>query len=492
MKTNPIIYQINVRVWFAELQNKLGIKSLSDIPADIWTDFKEQGIDIIWLMGIWKTVPTAVKKYCFEPALIEEYKKALPEWNDEDVIGSPYSINSYTLNPNLGVKKDLIELKSRLNRIGLKLILDFIPNHFHAESSLIKSNPDIFLPGSEELLKKNDQTYFRSDLDNDIYCHGRDPYFPAWQDTIQINFFSQKAREYLINQLLDLTKFCDGVRCDMAMLALNNVFSNTWNSELESRNFTKPDNEFWEDAISKVRKHSSEFLFIGEVYWGHEWTLQQLGFDFTYDKNLYDKLVNGSANEIKEHLKADKSFQQKSLRFIENHDEKRASAVFGFQKSTAAAQIIGTIPGAKLFLHGQFDGKITKLPVQLGRYPEEPKRTEYNAFYKKLLNIISKDKFANSEWDLMGNFQSWEGDETYKNILCWSWHNDNDEWLVTINYSDSICSCRIFPEGNTDKEYIQLDDEINNKHYRRNYSDLQRIGLYIELQPYSSHIFKVS
>jgi glycosidase len=492
MIKNPIIYQINCLVWFKEYKNRTGVSSINEIPDSVWMEFKLKGIDIIWLMGVWKTVPASVKKYCFDPGLIKEYDEALPDWKDEDVIGSPYAIDSYSVNPELGSNNDLKKLKKKLNKLGLKLLLDFIPNHFHAESSLIKSHSEIFLPATEELLKKNNHTYYRSELDDNIYCHGRDPYFPAWQDTIQLNYFHTSTHEFMTKELLRLSEFCDGVRCDMAMLALTNIFESTWGNVLTCIDCSKPTEEFWKKAINAVKNKVKSFLFVGEVYWGHEWNLQQVGFDFTYDKTLYDKLLRSNAYSIKEHLKADRTFQQKSLRFIENHDERRAASEFGFEKSKAAAQIISLVIGAKMYFHGQFEGRKTKLPVQLGREPQEKIDEQYSVFYKKLLKITSAEIFKNGTWDLMDNFPSWQDDESYKNILCWSWRDGNDEWLAAINYSTEISSCRIFPDDNAQKEYIQLDDEINDLHFRRNYSDLKRIGLYIELQPYASHLFKVS
>ncbi len=491
MVNYPIIYQINFRVWFKGYKTKKGISSVRDIPVSTWLEFKQKGIDIIWLMGVWKTVPSSVKKYCFESGLINEYDNALPDWKEEDVIGSPYAIDSYTFNPELGSDEDLKELKSVLDKQGLKLVLDFIPNHFHADSSLIESNSDIFLPGTDEMLVKDGHTFYRSEIDNNIYCHGRDPYFPAWQDTIQINFFHPEARKFLTEQLLRLTEFCDGVRCDMAMLALAKVFENTWGEVLKTVSAHKPEKEFWQDAIRTVKEKRNDFLFIGEAYWNTELTMQKIGFDFTYDKSLYDKLLNEKAPSIREHLRAGKLFQQKSIRFIENHDEKRAVSVFGLERSKSAANIISSVMGAKLFFHGQFEGKKVKLPVQLGREPIEQADENCAQFYNKLLKIVSLEIFKNGEWLLIENFPSWEEDLTYKNILCLSWRYMSDEWLVTINYSDSISSCRIFPDGDLGNEYIQLDDELNSKYYRRNYSDLQRIGLYIELKPYSSHMFKV-
>ncbi len=180
----------------------------------------------------------------------------------------------------------------------------------------------------------------------------------------------------MINILKDISLLCDGVRCDMAMLPLNNVFYNSWIGVLNKMNFPKPAGEFWGIAIKEIKNIKKDFLFIAETYWDLEWDLQQLGFDYTYDKRLTDRLGSADIASIKAHLHADLIYQEKSVRFLENHDEQRAVAKFGKYKSLAAATIITTIPGMKLFYDGQFSGYKSKVPVQLGREPLKRDQTQ--------------------------------------------------------------------------------------------------------------------
>ncbi|MEO8399921.1 MAG: alpha-amylase family glycosyl hydrolase, partial [Ignavibacteriaceae bacterium] len=156
------IYEINFRVWIKQFAENA---KLSQIPLDYFQVLAKKGIDIIWLMGIWKTCPSVIKQHCFEPPLVLAYNNALPSWREEDVIGSPFAIDKYEVNPDYGNLEDLKDLKENLNKIGLKLFLDFIPNHFSADTTLIKSNPNIFLQADEEVYKRDNHTYFRSDQD---------------------------------------------------------------------------------------------------------------------------------------------------------------------------------------------------------------------------------------------------------------------------------------------------------------------------------------
>jgi len=485
---HPFIYEINTRVWIKRFFPDQISYNLLDIPDNYWHSLVSKGFHYVWLMGVWETCSSLVPSCCFEDFLKWEYSKALKDWKTEDVIGSPYSINRYNLNPLLGNDSTLIALKNKLNKLGLKLILDFIPNHFGADSDYIKSNPEIFLEVSESKFLADNHTYFLHQSGR-TFAHGRDPFFPAWQDTIQINYFSEHARIFMSDLLLELSKVCDGVRCDMAMLALTNVFQNTWGGIISETNLARPEQEFWKFAIEKIKNERGDFLMIAEAYWDLEWQLQQLGFDFTYDKQLTDRLKT-NANHVKEHLRAEKVYQDKSLRFIENHDEERAAKLFGKEKSKAAAIIISTIPGMHLFYDGQFEGKQIKLPVQLGREPIEKKCVELTRFYDSLFQITKDEIFNSGNWQILETFSSWFNNETNKNILAWLWTNKNDKYLITVNFSEHLSTCRVKLELNTLDEVVELNDLLNNQIYLRSSEEIQSEGLYIELKPYQNHIFK--
>lgn len=482
----PSIYEINTRVWIKQFGENA---SLKNIPNNYWHTLKQKGIDLVWLMGIWSVNKESISKYCFEEGLVYEYKKALKDFKNEDVIGSPYAIEEYEIEPVLGNREDVLKLKEELNQIGIGLILDFIPNHFNALSKIIRENPEIFLIANHEFHLSNPYTFFKP-LENElIIAHGRDPFYPAWQDTAQVNYFSESARAFMISQLESISELCDGVRCDMAMLALNNIFKNTWASVIESGNYEFPKDEFWQRAILKIKEKNNDFIFIAEAYWDLEWKLQQLGFDFTYDKELLDRIRSAKAIDIKGHLTAEDDYQDKSLRFIENHDEPRSLTVLGKDKVIAASIIYTTVKGMKFFNDGQFEGKKIKLPVQLGRMPIEKPCEQIVIHYKSLMQIISADIFKNGEWNLLEPLSSWEGNYTFENILAWHWNYKNENRLVVINYSDKISTCRIKLDLTGYNSEFELIDLLNQKTYVRSSEEIHHQGLYIELKAYKSHIF---
>lgn len=489
LNKNPKTYEINTRNWIKQFGRDA---RLPDIPKDYFMKFAESGIDLIWMMGIWKTRENIIDETCFIAELVSTYTKALPDWKREDIIGSAFSIDCYEINPLIGTTDELLAFKENLNSLGLKLILDFVPNHFSAESKYISTNPEFFLEADVESLQGDSRTFYKPhSADGKVFAHGRDPFFLAWTDTVQVNFFSQKARNFLKNTLFELTDLCDGIRCDMAMLALNNVFYNTWMGVLNKRRIPKPEDEFWNGAIKEVKKKAPDFLLIAEVYWDLEKQLQNQGFDYTYDKTFTDLLFYNDIQGIKNHLHLDDELQQKSVRFIENHDELRAAAKFGKPRSLAAAAAVSTIQGMKLFYDGQFEGKKIRIPSQLGREPEEKVSEYVKNFYKKLLPIINYDIFKKGKWKMIEPLPIDAWNKAFENFLAWTWSLENEIILVAINYSSVTSQCRIKFEFSTDREILKFEDLLNDADYNRSVYELRANGLYVELKSYQCHIFHI-
>jgi glycosidase len=487
---NRSLYEINTRVWLRNFDIEGKKALLSDVPLTYWEQFVNWGIENIWLMGVWETPYSTIRNYCLEPFLLDNYKAALKDFTALDVIGSPYSIEDYRISPMVGTKDDLLKLKAHLNSLGINLILDFVSNHFSADSTLVKTDPEIFLTANHEIFIEDPYTFFTAgDNYEKYFAHGRDPFYPAWRDTVQVNYFSDEARSFMINRLNQVAELCDGVRVDMAMLSLNNVFRNTWGRVLTKGNFSDPETEFWKEAIDSVKSKKQSFIFIAEAYWDLEWQLQKLGFDYTYDKRLMDRLKGTFVPSIIEHLEAEEDYQIKSVRFIENHDEPRAAHYLGIDKSKAAAILISTLMGMRFYFDGQFNGEKVRLPVQLGRKPLEKPNESLRLFYEKLLNIAKSEIFKYGDWQILRTKPSWETDPTFKNIISYIWNYNNQYRLVVINYSEKVSSARINFDTPQGMREIMLTDLLNNKKYARNSVEIRNEGLYVQLGPFQSHIF---
>ncbi len=491
MRKHPHLYEINTRVFLRRFDEAGKRALIGDVPEAYWKNLSSLGIDIIWLMGVWETNDALIESCCFEEGLTGSYAKALKDWAKADIIGSPYAINRYEISSRIGTNDDIVKLRELLNSLGMKLVLDFVPNHFGAATPYLETHPDIFLQCSEEVYKSDSHTFFRKPSDSDkIFAHGRDPFFPAWTDTVQVNYYSPDARRFMTEQLIAVSKLCDGVRCDMAMLVLNNVFQNTWGGCLSKKGLERPQTEFWKDAIREVCEQKKDFLFLAEAYWNLEWELQQQGFNFTYDKRLYDRLRHSSPRSVKDHLLAELTFQEKSIRFTENHDEERAIVAFGKERSLAAAVVASTIPGMRFYNDGQFEGKRIKLPVQLGREPHEDISVKLVKQYEKLLHIVNEDIFHSGNWQLLEAEPAWEDNYSCENIFSWIWSSHNESVLVVINYSDVTAQARVKIELGESPENIVLTDLWTKTKYHRSSEEIQHIGLYVELHSYAFHILR--
>ncbi|MHA1746517.1 MAG: alpha-amylase family glycosyl hydrolase, partial [Promethearchaeota archaeon] len=293
--SHPLIYEVNTWPWLAYLSKKYSRTiTLLNVPEDVFTnDFAP--FDAVWLMGVWTRSPSGTDIAKNHTGLLAEYKEALPDFSLEDVVGSPYSIYQYEVDPHLGGQEELETFSAVLHQYGKKLILDFVPNHVAVDHEWSINHPEYFLHGSKGDLERDPRTFFA--LGDAIYAHGKDPYFPAWTDTLQVNPFSPEYRAQTISTLSKMTEYCDGVRCDMAMLLVSSVFWQTWGERTAAHL-----EEFWSEVIRTVKQDHPQFLFIAEVYWGMEWDLQQMGFDLCYDKRLYDRLLHDSVDRIKGHL----------------------------------------------------------------------------------------------------------------------------------------------------------------------------------------------
>jgi hypothetical protein len=480
----PKIYEINTWVWLTDLSGKsAGSINLGRVPSAEWDAIAKFGFDAVWLMGVWERSPAGIDIANHNANLLEDFRRALPDFQPKDNVGSPYCVRRYVVDRALGGPEGLAAARKELAQRGLRLILDFVPNHVAPDHPWVVDHPDYFIRGNADDLK-NDPASFKQ-IQGTVFACGRDPYFPAWPDVLQLNAFHRGLRQAMVDTLSTVANQCDGLRCDMAMLFLNSIFARTWGA----RAGQPPATEYWVDVITAIKKAHPNFLFMAEAYWDLEWELQQKGFDFCYDKKLYDRLVHDTAESVRLHLCADPAYQEKLLRFIENHDEPRAATVFSPAKERVAALTMATVPGAKLFHEGQFEGRRVRIPVFLGRRPAEPVDTELLAFYQKLLMAMEDPAFRDGEWRL-NNRSCWPDNPSFQNLVSWSWINGDDLFLIVVNLSDSSAQARVqilWPElrGNS----WRLTDALSGATYDRDGDEMLTSGLFVALEPLNFNCF---
>jgi hypothetical protein len=484
----PTLFQVNTRVWLRLLTRQLNRPAtLDDIPNAVLDDWVKQGFDWIYFLGVWQTGAAAPKVSRSNPEWVVEYNHLLPDLNEEeDVCGSCFAVTCYAVHELIGGNGAMERLRDRLHQRGLKLMLDFVPNHTAPDHPWVQSHPEFYVPGTIEQLGQEPQNYSVVSLPDgeQVFAYGRDPYFPGWCDTLQLNYGNVDLQMAQVNELLTIARLCDGLRCDMAMLVLPEIFQHTWGIPVEP---------FWERAIAQVHSQQPDFVFMAEVYWDMEWTLQQQGFDYTYDKRLYDRLREQHARPVREHFWADSDYQRKSARFLENHDEARAAATFPPGVHQAAAVLTFLSPGLRFFHQGQLEGFQQRISVHLNRGPVEPIDTTLQTFYHQLLACLRSPILRQGHWQLADSLPAWEDNWTSDDIIAFHWQgNDGQRLLVAVNYASHQSQCYIrLPFEDLANQTIRFQDWMGEAQYDRAGDTLLSTGLYLDLPAWGYHVFAI-
>ncbi len=484
----PSLYQINTRVWLDQISTRSGkAATLDDIPEEEISRIANLGFNWVYLLCVWQNGAIGQHAARQDPELNKAYRDALPDLNDDDICSSCFAVTGYRVRTELGGEAALANLRQRLKRHGLHLMLDFIPNHTAIDHPWAREHADYYVPGTEADLAAEPSGFIalETPAGTQIFAHGRDPYFPAWRDTLQLNYGNPAVHGAMLAELRRVTDQCDGVRCDMAMLILPEVFQRTWG-------ISSP--PFWPAAIQEIHRAHPGFVFMAEVYWDLEWTLQQQGFDYTYDKRLYDRLRDRHAHPVREHLRAGLEYQNHLVRFIENHDEPRAAAVFPPAIHCAAAIITFFSPGLRFFHQGQLEGFRKRVPIQLCYGPEEEVAPLLSAFYQRLLGCLAQPIFHLGTWQLVEARPAWEGNWTWEGYIGFAWHGPaNERMLVVVNYSPHQSQCLLtLPFPGMSGRTWRLVDRMGGTDYEHNGDELVARGLYCDLPAWGYHVFEIS
>jgi hypothetical protein len=484
----PSLYQINTRVWLTELSRTLSRPAtLDDIPDAQLDRVARMGFGWIWFLSVWQTGTAGQRVSRKNAEWRREFEETLPDLRVEDIAGSGFAITGYAVHPGIGGESALSRLRQRLARRGLRLMLDFVPNHTGLDHPWVATHPEYYVAGTELDLERAPQNYTRvkgtkADL---LLAYGRDPYFSGWPDTLQLDYSNPATQEAMIGELGRIAGQCDGVRCDMAMLVLPDVFERTWGRRAPL---------FWPEATRRVRERVPDFLFMAEVYWDLEWTMLQQGFDYAYDKRLYDRLRENHARPVREHLCAGLDYQNKLARFLENHDEPRAAATFAPGVHEAAAVITYMSPGLRFFHQGQFEGRKKRISPHLVRAPVEPTDVVLQRFYQALLEVLRQPVFRTGEWRLLDCASAWDGNWTRDCFVAALWRGDErQQRLVAVNYAGNQSQCYVhLPLPDLNGRTVRFRDLMSPAAFDRTGNDLVSRGLFLDMPPWGYHVFEMT
>lgn len=485
--THPLLYEINTRCWLNELSERHRRPvTLATVPDEEFAQWQRLGFTHIWLMGVWTTGPKCRALALAEPNLRRAYDEILPGWRDEDVGGSPYAIGSYEVPAALGGEPGLADFCRKLHAHGLKLVLDFVPNHLGLDHRWLRERPDLFVQSPVEA----SGTFLQDTVTGSRWlAHGKDPYFPPWNDTVQLDYRRAATREAMLGLLQSVAARCDGVRCDVAMLLLNEVFARTWESFPVAGE--TPLCEFWADAIAAIRRNHPDFLFLAEVYWDLEARLHDLGFDFAYDKHLYDELFwRNAAGAQRRLLDAGPGFVARCAHFLENHDEPRIATQLSTEEHRAAALVILGLPGMRFLHEGQLAGARVKLPVQLARRRAEAADPAVAALYEALLAALPHTAVGKGHAELLTPRPAWRDNPSGVNFVLAQWQATPPAFdLVAVNLAPhrSQCYAPVTVRG-LERSGWRMSDHLGHEQRDQSGNALAAEGVYLDLPAHGAQL----
>ena len=486
---HPILYEINTRCWLRELSEKAAQPvTLANIPETEFANWQRLGFTHIWLMGAWTSGPLARAEALKQPGLLTLYSQTLPDWTEADVAGSPYAIAGYRVPPALGGEQGLREFRRKLHQHGLRLMLDFVPNHVGMDHPWVSGQTDLFVQTPFDLPETFEQA---TKAGRRRLAHGKDPHFAAWTDTVQLDYRLLATRSAITEALQSIAERCDGVRCDMAMLVLNDVFAKTWH-QFQLTGHESPITEFWAAAIATVKQDHPNFLFLAEAYWGLEARLQALGFDYTYDKELYDRLVARDAPGVQRHLLGKTpQFIAASAHFVENHDEPRIASILSLEEHRAAALVVLGLPGMRFLHEGQLEGVSNKIPVQLLRRVVSQNQAAIKQFYQQLLTVLPGTAVGQGQGELLRPRAAWMENPTAENLVILQWQKHPPEFdLVIVNLAAhrSQCFAPLSIQNLSACDWV-MKDLLSQDKFVRTGEGLRAQGLYLDLPPHGAQLF---
>ena len=196
---------------------------------------------------------------------------------------------------------------------------------------------------------------------------------------------------------------------------------------------------------------------------------------------------------MRQHFFAGLDYQDRLARFLENHDEPRAAAVFPPDMHRAAAVLTFFSPGLRFFHQGQREGKKVRISMHLGRGPIEPVDEALRSFYGRVLARLKDPAFRDGIWQLLACRAAWEGNPSSEDFIAFAWTGPGERRrLVAVNYADHPSQCYVgMPWSDLPGRAWRLADRMGDAVYERQGGDLAERGFYLDVPAWGFHVFDV-
>jgi hypothetical protein len=222
----PVLWELNARTAVRAFGKSA---TLDDLDGPDLDRLVPRGVDWLYLLGVWQTGAAGQEVSRRQPDIRRSCEEALADLTDADICGSCFAITGYRVNEHLGGDEALARFRSRLAERGTSLMLDFVPNHTALDHPWVGEHPEYYIEGNADDLASAPDNWIGLDAGgiDRVLAYGRDPFFSGWPDTLQLDYSHPSLQAAMTDTLLSAASRCDGLRCDMAMLLLPDVFERT-------------------------------------------------------------------------------------------------------------------------------------------------------------------------------------------------------------------------------------------------------------------------
>ena len=492
MKKAPRIYQASARHLVSGTDPEFPPGSLDDISTKWLSQLVAKGFDWFYLYGVWDsgTAGRAVSRA--HPSMWAKQAKDLPHGSILDVCGSPFAIKEYRQDPRLGEPGALARLRERCQNAGLKLMLDFVVNHTALDHSWVTHRPEWFVQAQGEAADNRPEGFIPLPTMRGwrIFAHGKDPYFPSWADTLQLNLLHPDLIRAHTENLLQAAGQCDGLRADMAMLALSDIFRKTWGPLADPADGSPlAEEDFWTIAIDRLRSAYPNCLLCGEIYWSLEGQMLDMGFDLAYDKSAYDLMRHGDGRAFNAYETAVADRLPSLLRFSENHDEERMFAAYGKERAMAALPLVLLYDGPILVHDGQLQGSLINAGIHMARHAPEP----MDGAVAKVVDLFCKVRPSFQQTIPVAVQQAWDGNPSHECLVTKGWQTDNKAYLMCVNFAEYPSQGRVrLPMDWIGPNGLEMIDLHGGQAYSRPRAEQLTEGLFVDLPPWGLHLFEIA
>ena len=406
----PSLFQVNTRVWLTELARSLGRKAtLDDVPDGELDRLAGLGFDWVWLLSVWQTGPAGSRSRAAIRSGAGSSSRRCPICATRTSAARASPSPATPCTTTSAARPRWPACASGSDQRGLRLMLDFVPNHTGLDHPWVEDHPEYYVAGTERDLARAPQNY--------TWVKGAARRSAPGPRARSLLFGLARHPAAQLRQPghagRDARRAAEDRRA-VRRRALRHGHAGAARG-LRAHLGHPGRSPSGRRRRERVREQAPGFCFMAEVYWDLEWTLQQQGFDYTYDKRLYDRLREGHARPVREHFHAGLDYQDRLARFLENHDEPRAAATFPRGMHEAAAVDHLPVARAALLPPGPARGqRRADLAASRPRARRARRSRARSASTTGSWRCCAGPTCATGDWQLLECAPAWDGNWTLR------------------------------------------------------------------------------